>query len=109
VQPHLGSQFFWKDVRPEFCWTIALCSKSGGLQKAQITLTSPVTANDVAGAFTTFKEEHRTTSPPGNAASTQRAANFCADLRQRRAYKPKSWTSRNIDLDGSEHNWRSGQ
>jgi hypothetical protein len=65
VQPHLGSQFFWKDVRPEFCWTIALCSKSGGLQKAQITLTSPVTANDVAGSSTTFKEEHRTTSPPG--------------------------------------------
>jgi hypothetical protein len=65
VQPHLGSQFFWKDVRPEFCWTIALCSKSAGLQKAQITLTSRVTANDVAGSSTTFKEEHRTTSPPG--------------------------------------------
>jgi len=32
---------------------------------AQITLTSRVTANDVAGSSTTFKEEHRTTSPPG--------------------------------------------
>jgi titin len=35
------------------------------MQKAQITLTSRVTANDVAGSSTTFKEEHRTTSPPG--------------------------------------------
>jgi len=35
------------------------------MQRAQITLTSRVTANDVAGSSTTFKEEHRTTSPPG--------------------------------------------
>ncbi len=35
------------------------------MQQAQITLTSRVTANDVAGSSTTFKEEHRTTSPPG--------------------------------------------
>lgn len=35
------------------------------MQKAQITLTSRVTANDVAGSSTTFKEEHRTTSPTG--------------------------------------------
>ena len=35
------------------------------MQKAQITLDSRVTANDVAGSSTTFKEEHRTTSPPG--------------------------------------------
>jgi len=35
------------------------------MQKAQITPTSRVTANDVAGSSTTFKEEHRTTSPPG--------------------------------------------
>jgi Fibronectin type III domain/Domain of unknown function DUF11 len=35
------------------------------MQKAQITLTSRVTANDVAGSSATFKEEHRTTSPPG--------------------------------------------
>ena len=36
------------------------------MQQAQITLTSRVTANDVAGSSTTFKEEHRATSPPGN-------------------------------------------
>lgn len=35
------------------------------MQKAQITLTSRVTANDAAGSSLTFKEEHRTTSPPG--------------------------------------------
>jgi hypothetical protein len=35
------------------------------MQKAQITLTSRVTASDVAGSSVTFKEEHRTTSPPG--------------------------------------------
>jgi fibronectin type III domain protein/uncharacterized protein DUF11 len=35
------------------------------MQKAQITLTSRVTANDLAGSSTTFKEEHRTTTPPG--------------------------------------------
>ncbi|HEU4414312.1 MAG TPA: fibronectin type III domain-containing protein [Candidatus Angelobacter sp.] len=35
------------------------------MQRAQITLTSRVTANDVAGSSTTFKEEHRTTTPPG--------------------------------------------
>ncbi len=35
------------------------------MQRAQITLDSRVTANDVAGSSTTFKEEHRTTSPPG--------------------------------------------
>jgi hypothetical protein len=38
------------------------------MQRAQITLTSRVTANDVAGSSTTFKEEHRATSPPGNPA-----------------------------------------
>jgi Fibronectin type III domain/Domain of unknown function DUF11 len=35
------------------------------MQRAQITLTSRVTANDIAGSSVTFKEEHRTTSPPG--------------------------------------------
>jgi len=35
------------------------------MQKAQITMTSRVTANDVAGSSVTFKEEHRTTTPPG--------------------------------------------
>ena len=35
------------------------------MQNAQITLTSRVTANDLAGSSTTFKEEHRTTTPPG--------------------------------------------
>jgi hypothetical protein len=35
------------------------------MQKAQITLTSRVTANDLAGSSVTFKEEHRTTTPPG--------------------------------------------
>ena len=40
------------------------------MQKAQITLTSRVTANDVAGSSTTFKEEHRTTSPPGTPPPT---------------------------------------
>jgi titin len=35
------------------------------MQKAQITLTSRVTANDLNGSSTTFKQEHRTTTPPG--------------------------------------------
>jgi len=35
------------------------------MQKAQITMTSNVTANDVAGSSTTVKQEHRTTTPPG--------------------------------------------
>lgn len=40
------------------------------MQQAQITLTSRVTANDVAGSSITFKEEHRTTSPPGTPPPT---------------------------------------
>jgi len=43
------------------------------MQRAQITLTSRVTANDVAGSSTTFKEEHRATSPPGNPPPTNAA------------------------------------
>ena len=43
------------------------------MQRAQITLTSRVTANDVAGSSTTFKEEHRTTSPPGTPPPTNAA------------------------------------
>ena len=35
------------------------------MQKAQITMTSTVTASDSAGASVTFKQEHRTTTPPG--------------------------------------------
>jgi titin len=35
------------------------------MQRAQITLTSRVTANDSNGSSTTFKLEHRTTTPPG--------------------------------------------
>lgn len=35
------------------------------MQRAQITMTSTVTASDAAGHSLTFKQEHRTTTPPG--------------------------------------------
>ena len=45
--------------------TIATIDVAVQMQKAQITLTSRVTASDPNGSSTTFKLEHRTTTPPG--------------------------------------------